>query len=90
MRSLVDDLGKRFDIVLIDSPPVLPVADALILSGYADTVLLVVAAGHTRRAELRRAVEKLAQASAPWWAADPPPPRPPSRGDQESSNGNRK
>jgi hypothetical protein len=24
MRSLVDDLGKRFDIVLIDSPPVLP------------------------------------------------------------------
>ena len=65
MRSLVDDLAKRFDIVLIDSPPVLPVADALILSGYADAVLLVVAAGHTRRAELRRAVGKLAQASAP-------------------------
>ena len=65
MRSLVDDLGKRFDIVLIDSPPVLPVADALILSGYADAVLLVVAAGTTRRAELRRAAEKLAQASAP-------------------------
>jgi len=65
MRSLVGDLAKRFDIVLIDSPPVLPVADALILSGYADAVLLVVAAGHTRRAELRRAAEKLAQASAP-------------------------
>ncbi len=65
MRSLVDDLAKRFDIVLVDSPPVLPVADALILSGYADTVLLVVAAGHTRRAELRHAAEKLAQASAP-------------------------
>ena len=65
MRSLVDDLAKRFDIVLIDSPPVLPVADALILSGYADAVLLVVAAGQTRRAELRRAAEKLAQASAP-------------------------
>jgi polysaccharide biosynthesis transport protein len=65
MRSLVDDLAKRFDIVLIDSPPVLPVADALILSGYADAVLVVVAAGHTRRAELRHAAEKLAQASAP-------------------------
>jgi hypothetical protein len=24
MRALIDDLGKRFDIVLIDSPPVLP------------------------------------------------------------------
>jgi polysaccharide biosynthesis transport protein len=65
MRSLVDDLGKRFDIVLIDSPPLLPVADALILSRYVDAVLLVVAAASTRRAELRRAVEKLAQASAP-------------------------
>jgi len=65
MRSLVDDLGKRFDIVLIDSPPVLPVADALILSGYADAVVLVVAAGSTRRGELRRASEKLAQAGAP-------------------------
>jgi succinoglycan biosynthesis transport protein ExoP len=65
MRSLVDDLAKRFDIVLIDSPPVLPVADALILSGYADAVLVVVAVGQTRRAELRHAAEKLAQASAP-------------------------
>jgi polysaccharide biosynthesis transport protein len=65
MRSCVDDLASRFDIVLIDSPPVLPVADALILSGYADAVLLVVVAGSTRRDELRRAAEKLAQASAP-------------------------
>jgi polysaccharide biosynthesis transport protein len=65
MRSLVDELAGRFDIVLIDSPPVLPVADALILSGYVDAVLLVVAAAHTRRGELRRAAEKLAQANAP-------------------------
>jgi polysaccharide biosynthesis transport protein len=65
MRSLVDELAGRFDIVLIDSPPVLPVADALILSGYVDAVLLVVAAAHTRRGELRRAAEKLAQAGAP-------------------------
>ena len=56
MRSLVDELAKRFDIVLIDSPPVLPVADALILSGYADAVLLVVAAGQYQegRAAARR------------------------------------
>ena len=65
MRSLLDDLAGRFDIVLIDSPPVLPVADALILSRYVDAVLLVVAAASTRRAELRRAADKLAQASAP-------------------------
>jgi Mrp family chromosome partitioning ATPase len=65
MRSVVAELAERFDIVLLDSPPVLPVADALILSGYADAVLLVVASGQTRRAELRRTTEKLAQASAP-------------------------
>jgi succinoglycan biosynthesis transport protein ExoP len=65
MRSVVSELAGRFDIVLIDSPPVLPVADALILSGYADGVPLVVAAGQTRRGELRRTAEKLAQASAP-------------------------
>ena len=65
MRAVIAELAERFDVVLIDSPPVLPVADALILSGYADGVLLVAAAGHTRRAELRRAAEKLAQANAP-------------------------
>jgi Mrp family chromosome partitioning ATPase len=65
MRSVVAELAERFDIVLLDSPPVLPVAYALILSGYADAVPLVVASGQTRRAELRRTTEKLAQASAP-------------------------
>jgi len=65
MGAVVSELSQRFDLVLIDSPPVLPVADALILSSYADTVLPVVAAGETRRGELRRTMEKLAQAGAP-------------------------
>jgi succinoglycan biosynthesis transport protein ExoP len=65
MKSVIAALGEQFDLVLIDSPPVLPVADAMILSGYADAVLLVVAAGQTRRTELRRTTEKLAQASVP-------------------------
>jgi succinoglycan biosynthesis transport protein ExoP len=65
MRAVFAELSKRFDLVLIDSPPVLPVADAMILSGYADAVLLIVAAGQTRRAELRRTMGKLAQAGAP-------------------------
>jgi capsular exopolysaccharide synthesis family protein len=65
MRAVFAELAEQFDIVLIDSPPVLPVADAMILSGYADAVLLVVAAGQTKRGELRRTAEKLAQAGAP-------------------------
>jgi capsular exopolysaccharide synthesis family protein len=65
MRAVVAELSEQFDLVLIDSPPVLPVADAMILSGYVSAVLLVVAAGQTRRAELRRTMNKLAQAGAP-------------------------
>jgi capsular exopolysaccharide synthesis family protein len=65
MRDVIADLAQRFDVVLIDSPPVLPVADAMILSAYVDAVLLVVAAGQTRRAELRHTTEKLVQAGAP-------------------------
>jgi capsular exopolysaccharide synthesis family protein len=65
MRAVVAELSEQFDLVLIDSPPVLPVADAMILSGYVNAVLLVVAAGQTRRAELRRTMDKLAQAGAP-------------------------
>jgi non-specific protein-tyrosine kinase len=57
-------LRDQFDLVLIDSPPVLPVTDAAILSQYADATLLLAAAGQTRRADLRRAAEKLDQVNA--------------------------
>jgi tyrosine-protein kinase len=57
-------LREQFDLVLIDSPPVLPVTDAAILSRHADVTLMLAAAGQTRRGDLRRAVEKLDQVGA--------------------------
>jgi capsular exopolysaccharide synthesis family protein len=57
-------LATDFETVLIDSPPLLPVADPLVLSGYADAVLTVVMVGLTTRAELERASELLAQVDA--------------------------
>jgi succinoglycan biosynthesis transport protein ExoP len=57
-------LRDHFDLVLIDSPPVLPVTDAAILSRYADATLMLAAAGQTRRADLHRAVERLDQVGA--------------------------
>ena len=63
-RDIFADLRKRFDLVLIDSPPVLPVTDAAILSRYADATLMLAAAGQTRRGDLHRAVEKLEQVGA--------------------------
>jgi len=57
-------LRRHFDLVLIDSPPVLPVTDAVLLASGADATLLVAAAGRTRRGDLRRAADKLAQVNA--------------------------
>jgi len=64
-REVFAALRGEFDLVLIDSPPVLPVTDAAILSKDADGTLLVVAAGQTKRVDVRRAAEKLAQVNAP-------------------------
>jgi capsular exopolysaccharide synthesis family protein len=57
-------LAQGFDTVLIDSPPLLPVADSQILASYADAILLVVSVGDTSEAELSRANELLTQVGA--------------------------
>jgi polysaccharide biosynthesis transport protein len=57
-------LRHHFDLVLIDSPPVLPVTDPAVIARHADATLLLAAAGQTRRADLRRAAEKLDQVNA--------------------------
>lgn len=53
------------DIVLIDSPPVLPVTDAVVIAGRVDATLLVAMAGKTTRHALSRAREVLANIDAP-------------------------
>jgi polysaccharide biosynthesis transport protein len=58
-------LQADFDMVLIDSPPVLPVTDALVISGLVDATLVVSVAGGTTRKEVARTVELLRQVDAP-------------------------
>jgi len=57
-------LKARSDIVLIDSPPILPVTDALVLSRGVDATLLVCTARSTSRKEATRAAELLRQVDA--------------------------
>jgi protein-tyrosine kinase len=59
MRELLEGLNERFDIVLLDSPPVLAVSDAGALVPTVDGVLLVVGSGMSARLALRRAKEAI-------------------------------
>jgi len=52
-------LKRRFDFIVIDSPPILPASDALILAPHADGVLLVARAGKTNRQFVKKAVEQI-------------------------------
>lgn len=52
---------RAYDVILLDSPPVLPVADARILASQADGTVLVVRARYTRKSE---AVDALVELSA--------------------------
>ena len=64
MRRLLDSLQEQADIILIDSPPVTLLADALVLSSLTDGVLLVLESGRTRRDMAKRALEALSRVNA--------------------------
>jgi capsular exopolysaccharide synthesis family protein len=55
---------QEFDHILIDTPPVLSVTDAVVLSVYADSVVLVVRSDVTTKNALRQARDLLLQVNA--------------------------
>ncbi|MDQ6797209.1 MAG: polysaccharide biosynthesis tyrosine autokinase [Actinomycetota bacterium] len=63
--EVLSSLQQNADVVLVDAPPVLPVTDAMVLSGRVDATVLVALAGVTSRQEVSRAVEQLTQVGAP-------------------------
>ena len=56
MSELISGLGKNYDYVLIDAPPVLPVTDAAVLSRFTDGTLYVAAARRVKATEVRTAI----------------------------------
>jgi len=64
MRVLLGELQEQFDIIVLDTPPVLATADASIVASLTDGVLLVVRAGTTDRNAARRAYQQLANVGA--------------------------
>jgi succinoglycan biosynthesis transport protein ExoP len=59
MVELIARLEGRYEYVLFDAAPLLPVTDAAVLSTYVSGVLIVVASGRTRKAQLRQTVAAL-------------------------------
>jgi Mrp family chromosome partitioning ATPase len=59
LRSQMSELGKEFDYILIDAPPIQSSADAVLLGQVAEGVILVVEANSTRREAARRAMQTL-------------------------------
>ena len=64
MLDVLAEIAAGADMVLIDTPPVLPVTDALVLAPSVDGVVLVVEAGKTRRGAAQRMVELMRQVGA--------------------------
>ncbi len=64
MKDVLTLLTEHFDMVLLDSPPLLAVTDALILAKNVDGVLLVVDPKKTKRGAIRQAIEQLRRLDA--------------------------
>ncbi|WP_051865184.1 polysaccharide biosynthesis tyrosine autokinase [Streptosporangium roseum] len=64
MRQVLAQLTEIYDMVIIDAPPMLPVADAATLAAICDGTLLVARYGKTRREHLVRAVALLSSVNA--------------------------
>jgi polysaccharide biosynthesis transport protein len=63
-REVINELADRAEFVIIDSPPVLAVADTLALAPWVDGVLLVADAATTNRDAILQAKNQLAQGEA--------------------------
>jgi capsular exopolysaccharide synthesis family protein len=60
-REIMDACRNAYDEIILDAPPILGVADARVLSSYADGTILVSRAGHTPVEVLRQAKDALMQ-----------------------------
>jgi succinoglycan biosynthesis transport protein ExoP len=64
MRDLLDQMTKIYDFVVVDSPPVIPVSDALVLSKMVDGVVLVIDSRRTPKSQVKAAQARLRYARA--------------------------
>jgi capsular exopolysaccharide synthesis family protein len=64
-RVVIEAMADQMDMLVIDSTPVLPVTDALVVSRLADATIVVVDSRSTTRKAVRRTLQLLHQVNAP-------------------------
>jgi len=64
MKKLIDDLKKKYDLIILDTPPLLATSDAAILSQYSDGIIFVCGYGMVTKKELFQAKKMLLKAEA--------------------------
>ena len=64
MQDIIDQVQDRFDFLLIDTPPILAVTDAVALAARVDGIVLVVKPGITKLAACKLAIEQLRRLGA--------------------------
>ncbi|HJQ15648.1 MAG TPA: polysaccharide biosynthesis tyrosine autokinase [Allosphingosinicella sp.] len=64
LRALINEAASHFDMVIVDGPPVLGLADAPLLSGACRATLLVVESGKTRTPAVIDAINRLRSAGS--------------------------
>ena len=65
LAKVLSDCRRIFDHVIVDAPPILGLADAVVASRMVDGVVLVAAAGKTGKENFRISVQRLRQVQAP-------------------------
>lgn len=59
MAAVMETLRRQFEVIIIDTPPLLPVTDAAVAAAYTDGVLLVIRQGKTTRNQVAMALNSL-------------------------------
>lgn len=64
MKELIKSLRGEYEFIIIDTPPVIPVTDPVIIGTLVEGMIMVVQAGRTQRGMVKRGMELLDQAHA--------------------------
>ena len=65
MKELIDKYEKEYDLVIVDCPPVLMLADSVIVSKMVESVLFVVMAHETPKDAIKGSIQRLRSVGAP-------------------------